>query len=73
MCEMAAIQGRDAAAGDEGDRELRSAGALGAQYAPRDCADASPGEGNAYAVVADDHDMTHTDANSDVTPPLDVG
>ena len=73
MCEMASIQGRDAAAADERDGELRCAGALGAQYAPRDCADASPGKGNVHAVVADDHDVTHTEANSDVTPPLDVG
>lgn len=73
VIEMSAVQRGDTAIVHESDRQSSLSDTLGAEHGTRDCRDALPGERDADAVIFDKYDIAHTDANSDVTPPLDVG
>lgn len=75
VAEMAPIQCRNPATGDEADRHVRRGppSPFGPQHGARNRGDLPARERHANAVVVDDYDVAHTEANSDVTPPLDAG
>src|SRR5690242_14621092 len=73
MAEMTRVHRRNPPNTDEGDREMRRPRPLTPQDGARDVGDPVPREGHAYRLGRNSDVMGHTDANSDVTPPLDAG
>ena len=71
--EMRAVQGDDPWRRHERHGDHRRVNAFGTKHLARDRRRPPACEGNTNAVGRDVDDATHTDANSDVTPPLDVG
>jgi hypothetical protein len=73
MSKVTSIQQRDVTAIDEGNGQARRPNSLGPEHGARDLRDAPPRQRHPNARCVDVDDMRHTEANSDVTPPLDVG
>src|SRR5512140_385589 len=73
MAEMPRVEARHGGSAEEGDREHRIAYALRREGGARDRCHARRGEWYSHVLRADVDAHAHTEANSDVTPPLAAG
>jgi hypothetical protein len=73
VTEVSSVQRGDTPVVDEGDRESRFVHVLGAQHSARNVRHSLPAQRRSHSLRLHVDHRAHTEANSDVTPPLDVG